>query len=272
MRPTDRVISRSYVWGVLLLAGSLMAAASAQSPALNDSDASSIAALLPEPAPEPVIPAIPGSPISPATPLSANRIMGVIPDYQTVRDPDAPVVPLTPKQKWSLAWKETVDPFNIASAAMAAAFSQMGNQTPKYGEGSPAYGKRFGAALADFGTQNLFSAGLLANMLHQDPRYYRKGPGTGVLKRVAYSVSRIVIARQDSGATAFNASGVFGTMMGIAASNLYYPAASVRTSVMLNRLNTSFTGGIMGNLMSEFWPDLQGLQKKFFHRKQATKD
>jgi hypothetical protein len=79
-----------------------------------------------------------------------------------------------------------------------------------------------------------------------------------------------VIARQDTGAAAFNASGVFGTAMGIAASNLYYPAVSRRASVMLGRLNTSFTGGIMGNLMSEFWPDLQ--EKFFHHRKQTLKD
>jgi hypothetical protein len=39
---------------------------------------------------------------------------------------------------------------------------------------------------------------------------------------------------------------------------------------MLGRLNTSFTGGIMGNLMSEFWPDLQ--EKFFHHRKQTLKD
>jgi hypothetical protein len=207
-------------------------------------------------------------PVSPS-PLNENRILGVIPDYQTVRDTTVAVAPLTPKQKWSLAFRETVDPFNIASAAMAAGFSQMGNQTPKYGEGSPAYGKRFGAALADFGTQGIFSAGILANVLHQDPRYFRKGPQSGILKRVAYSVSRLVIAKQDSGASAFNASGIFGTVLGIAASNLYYPAASIRGSVMVGRLNTSFTGGIMGNLMSEFWPDIQ---KKFFHRKRPIQD
>jgi hypothetical protein len=269
MRHHDRVISRSYIGGVLFLAVSLATAAGAQSPVPNDSDEGPIAALLPAP----VIPVAPVSLAPPAAPVaqdSANRIMGVIPDFQTVRDPNAAFVPLTPKQKWSLAFKENVDPFNIASAAMAAGFSQMGNQTPKYGEGGRAYGKRFGAALADFGTQNIFSAGLLANLLHQDPRYYRKGPGTSVLKRVVYSVSRIVIARQDTGASAFNASGVFGTVMGIAASNLYYPAVSVRGSVMLNRLNTSFSGGIMGNLMSEFWPDLETLQKKFLHRKPAA--
>jgi len=268
MRHLGRVISRSYIGGPLILAVSLAAGAGAQPRVLSDSDEGPIAALLPEP----IIPVIFVSPGPVAAPLNANRIMGVMPDYQTVRDPNAAFVPLTPKQKWSLAFKETVDPFNIASAAMAAGFSQMGNQTPKYGEGRLAYGKRFGAALADFGTQNIFSAGVMANLLHQDPRYYRKGPGTGVLQRVVYSVSRIAIARQDSGAAAFNASGVFGTVMGIAASNLYYPAASVRGSVMLNRLTTSFTGGIMGNLMSEFWPDLQNLQKKFLHRKQTAKD
>jgi|SRR5437588_893250 len=202
-------------------------------------------------------------------PSHDNRILGVIPDYQTVRDAGVPVTPLTPRQKWNLALKETVDPFNIASAAMAAGFSQMGNQTPKYGEGGPAYGERFGAAVADFTTQSLFSAGLLANVLHQDPRYFRMGPQSGILKRVAYSVSRIVITRQDSGASAFNASCIFGTVLGIGASNLYYPSASIRSSVMTARLSTSFTSGIMGNLMSEFWPDLQ---KKFLHKKRPIRD
>jgi len=200
------------------------------------------------------------------SPLNENRIFGVIPDYQTVTDSTGSVKPLTPGQKWTLALKETVDPFNVLNAAMGAAFSQRGNQTPKYGEGDAAYGRRFGAALADFGTQNFFSAGVLAILLHQDPRYYRKGPGTGVAKRAIYSVSRLAIARQDSGVSAFNASGIGGMMLGIAASNLYYPAVSVRGSVMACRVSTSLTGGIIGNLMSEFWPDLQ---KRFFHRRHS---
>jgi len=187
-----------------------------------------------------------------------------MPDYQTVRDSSTPVAPLTAEQKWDLAWKETVDPFNFASVVMAAGFSQRGDQTPKYGEGAAAYGERIGAAFADFGTQNFFSAGLLANLLHQDPRYYRKGPGSGVLKRVAYSVSRLAVTPTDAGRPVFNSSGVFGMMMGIAASNLYYPSASVRGTVMASRLYTSLLGGVIGNVMSEFWPDVQ---KKFLQRK-----
>jgi hypothetical protein len=214
----------------------------------------------------PVFPA--PTPASASSPLNENRIFGVIPDYQTVTESSTEKVkPLTAKQKWTLALKETVDPFNILNAALGAGFSQRGNQTPKYGEGDVAYARRFGAALGDFGSQNFFSAGLLATVLHQDPRYYRKGPGTGVAKRVVYSVSRLVIARQDSGTNAFNASGIGGMLMGIAASNLYYPAVSVRGSVMACRISTSLTGGVMGNLMSEFWPDIQ---KRFFHKKQSA--
>ncbi len=175
---------------------------------------------------------------------------------------------MTPRQKWYLAWKETEDPFNIASAAMTAAFSQADNQTPRYGVGAAAYSKRFGAALADFGSQNAFSAGLFATVLHQDPRYFRMGPESGIVRRAAYSVSRLVIARQDSGKSAFNASNIFGMILGIAASNAYYPAASRTGTVMVGRLGTSLMGGAIGNMMSEFWPDVQ----KLLHRKKKVTD
>ena len=215
------------------------------------------------PDPMAVLPAPPNIE-SPRTTETGDRILGVIPNYQTVNDSTMPVAPLTARQKWGLALRETMDPFNIANSVLGAGFSQMGNQTPKYGEGGSAFAMRFGAAWADLATQNFFSAGVLATVLHQDPRYYRRGPRSGVMKRVAYSISRLAVARQDSGRATFNAAGVFGMALGIAASNAYYPSRSVRGEVMAARLSTSVTGGIIGNLMSEFWPDIQN---KFFHKK-----
>lgn len=212
----------------------------------------------------PTIDPTPVLPAPAATPLNDRRILKVIPDYQTVRDASAPVAPLTPAQKWKLAWKETGDPFNIASAAMTAAFSQHDNQTPRYGEGWSNYGRRFGAAVVDFGTQNFFSAGVFANLLGQDPRYFRKGPSAGVIPRVWYSMTRLFVCRNDAGQSVFNASNLLGMSVGIAASNLYYPSASRTGGVMAGRIETSLFGGFTGNLLSEFWPDLQ---KKFFHKK-----
>lgn len=216
------------------------------------------------PDPSPVLPAVVPAPVS--VPLNDARILLVIPDYQTVNETGSvKIAPMSAKEKMWLGVKESIDPFNVASAVMAAGFSQKGDQTPKYGEGWDSYGQRVGAALADFTTQNLFSVGL-ACVLHQDPRYYRKGPGTKIPARILYSISRLVIARQDYGGDVFNSSGIFGMVLGIAASNAYYPAASVRGEVMAARVETSLFGGVTGNLMSEFWPDIQ---KKFFHHKHA---
>jgi len=201
--------------------------------------------------------------------LNHDRILGVIPNYQTVTDATPATPPLTPKQKWLFFLEETRDPFNIFSAALSAGLSQADNQTPKYGEGGVAYAKRFGAAFGDFTSQNLFSDAMLSCLLRQDPRYFRKGPQSRILPRIAYSLSRIAVARQDSGRPAFNASGVFGMMLGIGASNLYYPSASRNGTVMGTRVGTSLAGWAIGNVSSEFWPDIR---RKFFpngflHRK-----
>jgi hypothetical protein len=206
----------------------------------------------------------PAAEVPVVVPLNTDRILKVIPDYQTVQDTHRLIAPMTPREKWKLAWKEVIDPFNNASAVLAAGLSQAGNETPKYGEGSAAYAKRVGAAIGDFGTQNFFSAGVFACLFHQDPRYFRRGTPSGVVPRALYSISRIFVTRQDSGRDAFNASNILGMAAGIGASNLYYPAPSRNGSVMVSRVGTSMTGDVLGNLMSEFWPDIQ---KKFFQKK-----
>ena len=220
---------------------------------------------LPALEPELLLNSLPATPVTTTTGLNNQRILGVIPDYQTV---DARVTtPLTVRQKWELAFKESVDPFNIVSAGIGAAFSQQGDQTPKYGEGGQAFGKRYGAALADMTTQNVFSAGVLATLLHQDPRYFRMGAEGGKIpKRIVYSLSRLFIARQDNGKSTFNTSGIGGMILGIGLSNVYYPAASENGEVMLGRITTSLFSGVTGNLMSEFAPDLQKLEDKVLRR------
>ena len=217
-------------------------------------------------APAPIAPVAP-APATHKDPFNEDRILKVMPDYQTVRDSSTKVEPLTNRQKWLLAWKETVDPFNLASAAMAAGFSQAAKDTPKYGVGSIAYGERFAAAVADFGSQNVFSAGLLATLLHQDPRYFRRGPEAKIPARVAYALRALFVCHNDAGKSVLNTSGIGGMAMGIGFSNLYYPPASRHGIVMADRVQTSLFGGVIGNLTSEFWPDVE---KKFFHHKQHS--
>jgi len=207
---------------------------------------------------------VPGS-----TPLNKERILRVIPDYQTIRDPNTVAAPMTVKQKWQLFFKESVDPFTVAGALAGASMSQIGRSVPHYGSDQEAFAERFGAALADVTTQNFFSDALLAPLLHEDPRYFRKGPQFSIVKRVGYSLSRLVITRKDSGQNTFNFAGVIGTVMGIAVSNAYYPDRDVNGSVVRWRCISSLTGGAVSNLLPEFWPDIH---EKLFKRKQRPKD
>jgi hypothetical protein len=196
--------------------------------------------------------------------LNKDRILGVIPNYLTVEDPDKKVAPLTWKEKYWLFAKETFDPFTGLSAAAGAALSQVGNDNPKYGEGSGPYAQRFGAAVADITTQNFFQDAVLASWFHEDPRYFRKGPEFGIWYRVGYALSRIVVTRTDEGKDRFNFSGMLGMSMGIALSNAYYPDKSVSAGEVGYRFGTSAVASALANLLPEFWPDVH---EKFFRRK-----
>jgi hypothetical protein len=193
-----------------------------------------------------------------------DRIFGVIPNYQTVSNPQKSVSPLSVKQKFGLFAKETFDPFIVVSSAAGAALSQADNDHPQYGQGSGPYAERFGAAVADVTTQNFFSDAVLASLLHEDPRYFRKGKEYRFWPRLGYAVSRVVITRTDAGKRSFNYSGVFGMAMGIALSNAYYPARSVNGSVDVTRLGTSLVSAALSNILPEFWPDIR---EKFFRHK-----
>jgi hypothetical protein len=51
--------------------------------------------------------------------------------------------------------------------------------------------------------------------------------------------------------------------MGIGLSDAYYPQRSVNAPEFSSRVITSLISAAMGNLLPEFWPDIQ---QKFFHR------
>jgi hypothetical protein len=211
-----------------------------------------------------VEPAVIAHPAPTASPDPSNeRILGVIPNYQTVNDPKAPYKALTAGQKFKMFARETADPFTFAGAAMGAAISQADRDDPKYGQGRGAYADRFGAAVADVATQNFFADAVLASLLHTDPRYFRRGPEYSIFSRAGYALSRIVVTRRDSGGATFNYSGILGMSMGIALSNAYYPEKSVNAPEFGSRITTSLLSAALGNLLPEFWPDIH---EKFFHR------
>ena len=67
---------------------------------------------------------------------------------------------------------------------------------PEFGQGLKGYAHRYATTYADYMIGNVMTEGAMPSLLHEDPRYYRRGYGS-VPVRVAWAVSRILITHTD---------------------------------------------------------------------------
>jgi len=134
---------------------------------------------------------------------------------------------------------------------LGAGISYADNRYPGYGTGWSAYGKMYGASLADSTTETLMRGSIMPSLFHQDPRYFYKGTGT-VRSRAFYALSTAVRARGDNGHWEVSGGILAGFASG-AISNLYY-ASSDRHGARLTFENgaLSIVGVGVGHLLQEF--------------------
>ncbi len=178
-----------------------------------------------------------------------------MPNNKTV--PLAPFeTPLTPRDKFNLPYKDTVDPFTYVLAGFYAGVDQWQNYYAPFGQGGTGYAKRFGAAYADQAIGNYLTEAILPSLLHQDPRYFRKGTG-GPWRRVSYALSRTLITRTDTGKRTFNYSEVAGNAAAAAISNVYYPASERTAGETGEKLTIQLVSDSAFNVLLEFWPDMR---------------
>jgi hypothetical protein len=150
-----------------------------------------------------------------------QRVLGVVPNFYVTYLPNA--VPLSPKQKFELAWKTSVDPVTFVLTGAVAGLQQADNDFSGYGQGAQGYGKRYGASYGDAVISTFIGGAILPSLLKQDPRYFYKGSGS-TRSRILYAVATSVICKGDNGHWQANYSGILGSLAGGGISNLYYPA------------------------------------------------
>jgi Carboxypeptidase regulatory-like domain len=150
-----------------------------------------------------------------------QRVFGVIPNFYVTYIPDA--APLTPRQKFKLAWKSTVDPVTFAVVGAVAGVQQSQNDFSGYGQGAAGYGRRFGAAYGNEVASTFIGGAILPSLLKQDPRYFYKGTGS-VRSRVLYAMANAVICKGDNGHWQPAYSSILGSLAAGGISNAYYPA------------------------------------------------
>lgn len=182
-----------------------------------------------------------------------QRVFGVMATFNTTRNPDA--LPLSPKQKFQLFFKGETDPWPFMLAAVVGGIGQADNSYPEWGQGVQGYAKRFGGAYSDAFIGNFFGNALLPSIMHEDPRYFQKGTGSG-MHRFLWAASSTVWCKRDNGSWGPNYANVGGNLIGSAIARVYYPVSERTVSDTISDGLTVSAEGIVGSEVIEFWPDI----------------
>jgi hypothetical protein len=188
-----------------------------------------------------------------------KRLFGVIPNYKTT-PLQAHYVPISAREKFKLATEDAFDRGTFALAAAFAGKGQLTNDNPSFGQGVEGYAHRFVTSFGDWAIGDYMTEAIFPAMLHQDPRYFRKGTGSG-FSRLTYAMGQIFWTRTDSGGHMFNFSEIGGNAAASAIGQAYYPdnrnaASAAETLVVQVGVDMA------SNVMKEFYPDLQRVLHK----------
>ena len=195
-----------------------------------------------------------------------KRVFGVLPNYRTANDTRV-YAPITTKQKFIIASKDSFDYPLVLLAGAIAGLGQLTNQNPSFGQGMAGYGRRLGTGYADQAIGNMMTEGFFPAFLREDPRYFRRGHGSK-RSRTWYAATRVFINRTDEGNWRFNYSELLGNATGVAISNVYEPDA--RNAVdNITKLAEQIGIDSVSQILKEFWPDIK---HRLFKRSSETPD
>jgi len=216
---------------------------------------------------DPPSPATSDPAVVPPTPAQlppGKRVLGVLPNYRTTNlTPD--YSPITPKQKITIALKDSFDYPLMGVGAAYAGLYQLEDSHPQFGQGVKGYLRRFGTSYCDQVVGNMMTEGVLPIAFHEDPRYFRLGEGR-IRHRVWYALTRIVVTRTDTGAKTFNFAEVVGN--GVAAGvGLSYYSDDRDVHDYLQNWGTQLATDAVSQVLKELWPDIK---HRYFHHKTTT--
>jgi hypothetical protein len=190
-----------------------------------------------------------------------KRILGIVPNYRT--SPSlANYEPISAKEKFVIASQDSFDRGTVILAAAFAGEGQLTNSNRAFGQGAAGYGQYFGASYGDFVIGNYMTEAIYPSILHQDPRYFRRGTGS-TWSRLCYAIGQTFWIHSDSGSMQFNYSEIVGNSTAVAISNAYY-RDNRDVGDAVTKLGTQIGVDMAANILKEFSSDLN---RKFFRKR-----
>jgi hypothetical protein len=178
-----------------------------------------------------------------------QRVLGFVPNFYVTYDTNP--VPLTTKLKYKLAFRVAIDPVSIGADVVLAGINQAAD-TPDYQQGLKGYGQRFGAAYTSGFTEIMIGGAVLPSLLHQDPRYFYRGPEWSNKARFIHAIASPVWCRGDNGVWQINYSSVGGDLASGAIANLYYPESNRGPGLVVSTALINTGARIANALAQEF--------------------
>jgi hypothetical protein len=201
----------------------------------------------------------------PGQPLQDKRAFGVMPNYRTA-DGSVPFQPITTKQKFNIATKDSFDGPVFLTTAMFAGLSQLqGTDNNVFGQGAKGFAHRYGINYADQVIGNYFPEAIIPTLFHKDPRYFRKGEGPK-WGRLWYAVNHIVVSKDDNGATTFNSPEILGNAVASMVVMSYHPHERNLRAGFYQWGVTYIGSDMVGQILKEFWPDFK---RNVLHKRDA---
>ncbi|AXC15364.1 hypothetical protein ACPOL_6120 [Acidisarcina polymorpha] len=188
-----------------------------------------------------------------------KRILFIVPNFRSV-SVDAKLPPLTPGQKFKLAFQDSFDYSSFIYVGIVAGIAQAQKSYPEFHQGAAGYGRYYWHSFADSVNENAFAEFIVPVATREDPRYYTLGRG-GFGKRLVYSFSRLGITRTDNANETVNLSEIVGAGAAAGLSNAWYPSHDRTWTKTGQKWVTQIGIDGISNIAKEFWPDIN--QKVF---------
>jgi hypothetical protein len=187
-----------------------------------------------------------------ANDVPADYVLWIIPNFRTMSLP-MPYRPVSAREKFQLATKDSFDRGTVGLVAVFAADGLATNSHNSFGQGSVGYVHYLATAYSDAAIGNVMTEAIFPSLLHEDPRFFRRGTGS-VRSRLRYAVGQIFVTYTDSGEKQFNFAEFCGHSAAVAISMAYYPE-NRRASDAVSKLGLQIALGAAGNILKEFWPE-----------------
>ena len=189
--------------------------------------------------------------VASAVPLQCVNVLDPYVRFLDTRMP----IPMTPRQKGYLAFRDVVDPFNIITILGSSAITIAIDPDTAYGPGFKGFGKLSGISFSQDAIGEFFGTFAIPSIAHEDPHYHRM-PTATFPRRLLHAVSRTVIAQSDYGHNMPNYATLLTYPIASEISNLYVPGIESDGPSTVKRIFYGYALDPVNNIVTEFLPDV----------------